>query len=197
MTLDEAVAYALEARCRRVLDHDRADGETTGRRDGRLDGIDPRLSYLRELRGPMDDASQAHLSVWLFPLLLDYYRDPPADAMTGIPKNPGRRDLGMRATLIFPDKRSSSSSTSRSIYTACRTCYSEQAPEEIFRRAVAGDFDPLKMQKLIRRSSSPDTAPPSSTSCSRSRSPACRGRCRTSSSDIAPAWPSTSRASAT
>ena len=35
------------------------------------------------------------------------------------------------------------------IYTACRTCYSEKDPDEIFRRAVAGDFDPLKMQKLI------------------------------------------------
>ena len=35
------------------------------------------------------------------------------------------------------------------IYTACRTCYSEQDPDEIFRRAVEGEFDPLKMQKLI------------------------------------------------
>ncbi len=43
----------------------------------------------------------------------------PALQKTGIPKNPGR------------------------------TCYSEQGPDEIFRRAVDGDFDPLKMQKLI------------------------------------------------
>jgi thymidylate synthase (FAD) len=66
-----------------------------------------------------------------------------------IPKNPGRRDLGMKVTLLFPDREIVERSYVPIIYTACRTCYSEEAPEEIYRRAVAGDFDPIKMQKLI------------------------------------------------
>ena len=28
----------------------------------------------------------------------------PAREKTGIPKNPGRRDLGLKATLLFPDR---------------------------------------------------------------------------------------------
>jgi hypothetical protein len=54
----------------------------------------------------------------------------------------------MRATLVFPNREIVETYCSV-IYTACRTCYSEQDPDEIFRRALAGDFDPLKMQKLI------------------------------------------------
>src|SRR3954464_10841318 len=73
----------------------------------------------------------------------------PVREKTGIPKNPGRRDLGMRATLVFPDREIVERFYVPIIYTACRTCYSEQDPDEIFRRAVEGDFDPLKMQKLI------------------------------------------------
>jgi thymidylate synthase (FAD) len=68
---------------------------------------------------------------------------------TGIPKNPGRRDLGMKVTLLFPDREIVERSYVPIVYTACRTCYSEEAPEEIYRRALAGDFDPVKMQKLI------------------------------------------------
>ena len=68
---------------------------------------------------------------------------------TGIPKNPGRRDLGMSVTLLFPDQEIVEKFYVPVIYTACRTCYSEEVPEEIFRRAVDGDFDPVKMQKLI------------------------------------------------
>ena len=66
-----------------------------------------------------------------------------------IPKNPGRRELGMKVTLLFPDREIVERSYVPIVYTACRTCYSEEAPEEIYRRAVAGDFDPMKMQKLI------------------------------------------------
>jgi thymidylate synthase (FAD) len=66
-----------------------------------------------------------------------------------IPKNPGRRDLGMKVTLLFPDREIVEKSYVPIVYTACRTCYSEEPPEEIYRRAVAGDFDPVKMQKLI------------------------------------------------
>ena len=79
---------------------------------------------------------------------------PPATAAaprekTAIPKNPGRRDLGLKATLLFPDREIVEKFYVPIIYTACRTCYSEQEPEIIFERALAGDFDPLKMQKLI------------------------------------------------
>ena len=55
----------------------------------------------------------------------------------------------MRATLLFPNREIVERYYVPVIYTACRTCYSEQDPDEIFRRALAGDFDPLKMQKLI------------------------------------------------
>jgi thymidylate synthase (FAD) len=36
------------------------------------------------------------------------------------------------------------------IYTACRTCYSELEPDEIFRRAAAGEVASDKQQKLIQ-----------------------------------------------
>ncbi len=35
------------------------------------------------------------------------------------------------------------------VYTACRTCYSELEPQEIFRRAVEGEVAPASMQRLI------------------------------------------------
>src|ERR671911_889315 len=75
---------------------------------------------------------------------------PPARDKTGIPKNPGRRDLGMKATLLFPDREIVEKFYVPLIYTACRTCYSELEPQEIFRRAVAGEVDPAKQQKLIQ-----------------------------------------------
>jgi thymidylate synthase (FAD) len=69
---------------------------------------------------------------------------------TGIPKNPGRRELGMKATLLFPDRDIVDKFYVPLIYTACRTCYSELEPDEIFRRAVAGEVDPARQQKLIQ-----------------------------------------------
>src|SRR6476661_7947166 len=69
---------------------------------------------------------------------------------TAIPKNPGRRDLGMKATLLFPDREIVEKFYVPLIYTACRTCYSELEPDEIFRRAVGGQVDPAKQQKLIQ-----------------------------------------------
>src|ERR687889_1316118 len=68
---------------------------------------------------------------------------------TSIPKNPGRRDLGMKATLLFPNKEIVEQYYVPLIYTACRTCYSELTPEDIFDRAATGQIDPAKMQKLI------------------------------------------------
>jgi len=70
-------------------------------------------------------------------------------AKTGIPRNPGRHDLGMRATLLFPTREIVERYYVPLIYTACRTCYSELEPDEIFRRAETGEIDPAKMQKLI------------------------------------------------
>ncbi len=55
----------------------------------------------------------------------------------------------MKATLLFPNREIVDKYYVPVIYTACRTCYSEQEPELIFQRALKGDFDPLKMQKLI------------------------------------------------
>jgi thymidylate synthase (FAD) len=69
--------------------------------------------------------------------------------MATIPKNPGRTDLGMRATLLFPTKEIVERYYVPLIYTACRTCYSELAPQEIFRRSTEGEIDLAKMQKLI------------------------------------------------
>jgi thymidylate synthase (FAD) len=69
--------------------------------------------------------------------------------MTTIPKNPGRTELGMRATLLFPTREIVERYYVPLIYTACRTCYSELAPQEIFRRSTEGEIDPAKMQKLI------------------------------------------------
>jgi thymidylate synthase (FAD) len=74
----------------------------------------------------------------------------PARERTAIPKNPGRRELGMKATLLFPDREIVEKFYVPLIYTACRTCYSELDPQEIFRRAVAGEIDPAKQQKLIQ-----------------------------------------------
>jgi thymidylate synthase (FAD) len=68
---------------------------------------------------------------------------------TGIPKNPGRRELGMKATLLFPSKEIVEQYYVPLIYTACRTCYSELEPGEIFRRAETGEIDAARMQRLI------------------------------------------------
>jgi thymidylate synthase (FAD) len=74
----------------------------------------------------------------------------PTREKSAIPKNPGRRELGMKATLLFPDREIVEKFYVPLIYTACRTCYSELEPQEIFRRAVAGEVDPAKQQKLIQ-----------------------------------------------
>jgi thymidylate synthase (FAD) len=75
--------------------------------------------------------------------------EPVAREKTGIPRNPGRRDLGMNATLLFPDREIVDRFYVPIIYTACRTCYSELEPETIFERALDGQYDQQKMQKLI------------------------------------------------
>jgi thymidylate synthase (FAD) len=73
----------------------------------------------------------------------------PVRDKTAIPKNPGRRELGMKATLLFPNKEIVERYYVPLIYTACRTCYSELTPEDIFDRAATGTIEQAKMQKLI------------------------------------------------
>ena len=72
-------------------------------------------------------------------------------AAPSIPLNPGRLDLGMRATLVFPNREIVERYYVPLIYTACRTCYSELAPDDIFERAVDGRITPEKQRELIGR----------------------------------------------
>jgi len=72
-----------------------------------------------------------------------------AKERTGIPKNPGRAELGLKATLLFPSREIVEQYYVPLIYTACRTCYSELTPEDIFQKAADGEIDVAKMQRLI------------------------------------------------
>ena len=76
-------------------------------------------------------------------------QSPAPRAKTAIPRNPGRHELGMKATLLFPNKEIVEKYYVPLVYTACRTCYSELDPQEIFRRAVDGEVNPAAMQRLI------------------------------------------------
>src|SRR5215208_1877003 len=73
----------------------------------------------------------------------------PVREKTAIPKNRGRRDLGMKATLLFPNKDIVEQYYVPLIYTACRTCYSELAPDDIFAWSIRPVVARSKMQKLI------------------------------------------------
>jgi thymidylate synthase (FAD) len=75
--------------------------------------------------------------------------DKPAKPAT--PKSPATRDLGMRATLLFPTREICQGYYLPLIYTACRTCYSELEPQDIFERATSGQVATEKQQDLIRR----------------------------------------------
>ena len=57
----------------------------------------------------------------------------------------------MRATLIFPDREIVERYYVPLIYTACRTCYSELAPDDIFGRAAGGSIPIEKQRELIGR----------------------------------------------
>ena len=80
--------------------------------------------------------------------MTDVARDPSASPAAG---KSTERDLGLRARLIFPTREIAERYYVPLIYTACRTCYSELAPEEIFERAVDGRIDPAKQRELIER----------------------------------------------
>jgi thymidylate synthase (FAD) len=73
------------------------------------------------------------------------------DHRPAAPQSPATRDLGMRATLLFPTREIAEQFYLPLIYTACRTCYSELLPQDIFDRATSGQVTPEKQQDLIRR----------------------------------------------
>ncbi len=70
---------------------------------------------------------------------------------TATPRSPATRDLGMRAKLLFPTREIAQEFYLPLIYTACRTCYSELEPDDIFERATTGQVATDKQQDLIRR----------------------------------------------
>ena len=78
---------------------------------------------------------------------------PPRSATerSATPRSPATRDLGMSARLLFPTRAIAESYYLPLIYTACRTCYSELRPEDIFERATDGRVAPEKQQELVRR----------------------------------------------
>ncbi len=80
--------------------------------------------------------------------------NPPATPPTtprATPRSPATRDLGMRATLLFPTPDIAERYYLPIIYTACRTCYSELSPQEIFERATSGRVATQRQQDLVRR----------------------------------------------
>ncbi len=75
----------------------------------------------------------------------------PARPASATPRSPAVRDLGMRVRLLFPTPEVAAQAYLPLIYTACRTCYSELDPQEIFDRATNGRVTPEKQQELVRK----------------------------------------------
>ena len=76
---------------------------------------------------------------------------PAGSAASRTPRSPATRDLGLRATLLFPTAEIAQRYYVPLIYTACRTCYSELTPQEIFERASDGRVAGERQQDLVRR----------------------------------------------
>ena len=57
----------------------------------------------------------------------------------------------MRAKLLFPTPQICEQYYLPLVYTACRTCYSELEPQDIFERATSGKVATEKQQDLVRR----------------------------------------------
>jgi len=72
-------------------------------------------------------------------------------AKPATPRSPATRELGMKATLLFPNAEIVQRYYVPLVYTACRTCYSELEPDEIFRRATTGEVATEKQQALITK----------------------------------------------
>ena len=57
----------------------------------------------------------------------------------------------LSATLIFPTREIVEEYYLPIIYTACRTCYSEQMPDRIWDKAVSRETADEKQQNLVRK----------------------------------------------
>ena len=67
------------------------------------------------------------------------------------PRSPAARELGISAKLLFPTRQIAQDYYLPLIYTACRTCYSELLPQDIFERATDGRVATEKQQDLVRK----------------------------------------------
>jgi thymidylate synthase (FAD) len=67
------------------------------------------------------------------------------------PRSPATRELGMKASLLFPTREIAETYYLPLVYTACRTCYSELEPQDIFDRATSGRVASERQQDLVRR----------------------------------------------
>jgi thymidylate synthase (FAD) len=75
----------------------------------------------------------------------------PAVPATSAPRSPAAREIGLRATLLFPTREIAQHYYVPLVYTACRTCYSELEPQDIFERATSGQVASDKQQNLVRK----------------------------------------------
>jgi thymidylate synthase (FAD) len=78
-------------------------------------------------------------------------QEPGGRARSATPRSPASRELGMRARLLFPTREIAEQYYLPLIYTACRTCYSELEPDDIFERATSGQVASDKQQSLVRK----------------------------------------------
>jgi thymidylate synthase (FAD) len=67
------------------------------------------------------------------------------------PRSPATQKLGMQAKLLFPDREITERYYVPLVYTACRTCYSELEPQDIFERATSGRVASERQQDLVRK----------------------------------------------
>jgi thymidylate synthase (FAD) len=75
----------------------------------------------------------------------------PPLAKADAPRSPASRELGITATLLFPTREIAERYYLPIVYTACRTCYSELSPQDIFERATSGQVATQRQQDLVRR----------------------------------------------
>ena len=122
---------------------------------------------------------------------------PASRPRSATPRSPATRDLGMKATLLFPTREIAERTTCRSSTRPAgpATASSSRRTSSSAPRAAVSPASGSRTSCVA--SSSRATAPPSSTSSSPSPSAASAGRSPISSCAIARAWPSTSSRSAT
>ena len=99
-----------------------------------------RLDVLKGPSSPRERSGERHLRG-------RFRRLSALHAVVHASEDPGA--LLYEATLLFPSKEIVEQYYVPLIYTACRTCYSELEPQDIFRKATAGEIDQAKMQRLI------------------------------------------------